>query len=123
MKRQIIIKAGAVEARAELYNTKTADAVWQALPFEGIANTWGDEIYFRIPVKTELEAGKEIVEFGELGYWPPGTAFCIFFGPTPVSGQGEIRAASDVDVFGKLSGDPALFKKVKDSERISVKRA
>ena len=82
MTRQIKVKAGSVIAVAELYNTKTAEAIWQALPFNSKVNTWGDEIYFRIPVKIELEAGQEIVNSGDLGYWPPGSAFCIFFGQT-----------------------------------------
>ena len=123
MERQIKIKAGSVIVVAELYNTKTAEVIWQALPFSSKVNTWGDEIYFRIPVKIELEAGQEIVNFGDLGYWPPGSAFCIFFGPTPVSSQGEIRAASAVDIFGSLVDDAKVFKDVKDGERIVVERA
>lgn len=122
MKRQIKIKAGSVEALAELHDTKTAEAIWQGLPLDSEVNTWGDEIYFSTPLKLELEAGRETVEPGDLGYWPPGKAFCIFFGLTPVSNQGQIRAASEVDVFGKLSGDPTVFKNVKDGERISVER-
>jgi hypothetical protein len=101
MERQIRIKARSVIVVAELHNTKTAEAIWQALPFSSKINTWGDEIYFRIPVKIELESGQEIVDFGELGYWPPGSAFCIFFGPTPASNKNEIRAASAVDIFGQ----------------------
>ena len=122
MKKQIKIKARSVEALAELYNTKTAEAIWQSLPFDSEVNTWGDEIYFRIPLKIELEAGRETVELGDLGYWPPGRAFCIFFGLTPVSNQGQIKAASEVGVFGKLLDDPAVFKDVKNGERISVER-
>lgn len=122
MKKQIKIKVGSVEALAELYNTKTAEAIWQGLPFDSEVNTWGDEIYFRIPLKIDLEAGRETVELGDLGYWPPGMAFCIFFGLTPVSSQGQIKAASEVDVFGKLLDDPAVFKGVKNGERISVDR-
>ena len=122
MKRQIKIKAGSVIAVAELYDTKTAEAIWQALPFNSKVNTWGDEIYFRIPVKMELESGQEIVNSGELGYWPPGSAFCIFFGPTPASNKNEIRAASAVDIFGKVVDDARVFKNVKDGEKITVER-
>ncbi len=122
MKRQIRIKAGSVIAVAELLNTKTAEAIWQALPFSSKVNTWGDEIYFRIPIKMELEAGQEIVNSGDLGYWPPGSAFCIFFGPTPASNKNEIRAASAVDIFGKLVDDARVFKGVKDGEQIVVER-
>ncbi|MFC1874148.1 cyclophilin-like fold protein [Chloroflexota bacterium] len=123
MERQIRIIAGPVIVVAELYNTKTAEAIWQALPFNSKGNTWGDEIYFRIPVKIGLESGKEIVDSGDLGYWPAGRAFCIFFGSTPVSAEGEIRAASAVDIFGKLAGDPNVFKNIKDGEEIVVERA
>ena len=122
MKRQIRIKAGQVVALAELYETKTADAIWQALPLESNIHTWGEEIYFSILLKMELEVGQEVVELGNLGYWPPGNAFCIFFGPTPVSRPGEIRAASAVDVFGSLVGDPKVFRKVKDGGNIVVER-
>ena len=81
MKRQIRIKAGSVTAVAELNNTKTANTIWQALPFSSKVNTWGEEIYFNVPVKMEEEKGQEVVNSGDLGYWPPGNAFCIFFVP------------------------------------------
>ena len=123
MERQIKIKAGSVIVVAELYNTKTAEAIWQALPFSSKVNAWGDEIYFRIPVKIGLESGQEIVDFGDLGYWPLGSAFCIFFGQTPMSNKDEIRAASAVDIFGKVIDDTRLFKNVKDGEEIVVERA
>lgn len=122
MERQIRIKAGSVIALAELYDTKTADAIWQALPLSGNIHTWGEEIYFSIPVKMELEAGQEVVNSGDLGYWPPGGAFCIFFGPTPMSRGREIRAASPVDVFGSLVDDPKVFRGVKDGEKVVVER-
>ena len=122
MERQIRIKAGSVIALAELYNTKTADAIWQALPLDGNIHTWGEEIYFSIPLKLELEAGQEVVNSGNLGYWPPGSAFCIFFGPTPMSRGSEIRAASSVDVFGNLVDDPKVFRGVKDGEKVVVER-
>jgi hypothetical protein len=93
--KKIIIKAGEIEARAELNQSATAMAIWQALPIEGAANTWGEEVYFRIPVSQDLEAdARELVELGDLAYWPQGEAFCIFFGATPISGPGEIRPAS-----------------------------
>jgi hypothetical protein len=123
MKRQIRIKAGSVIAAADLYDTDTAEAIWQSLPISSEVNTWGDEMYFHIPVEMELESGKEIVDFGDLGYWPPGNAFCIFFGPTPISNRNEIRAASEVDIFGKLVDDAEVFKDVKDGEEIVVERA
>ena len=122
MKRQIKIQTSSLTVIAELYNTKTAEAIWQALPFNSEVNTWGDEIYFRIPVKMELEAGQEVVNFGDLGYWPPGSAFCIFFGQTPMSNKDEIRAASAVVIFGKVLDDAKAFKDIKDGEQIVVER-
>jgi len=120
--RRIRITAGSVSAEAVLNDTKTADAIWEALPIEARANTWGDEIYFSIPVRLGEENAQEVVEMGDLGYWPPGNAFCIFFGPTPASRGDEIRPASPVNVFGKLEGDPAVFKKVRSGEKVRVEK-
>jgi hypothetical protein len=120
MGRRVRITAGEVEATAELNSTATAEAIWQALPIKGRANLWGDEIYFSIPVTLELEAGQELVSMGDLGYWPEGKAFCIFFGPTPVSRGNEIRPASPVTVFAKMIGDAVVFKKVATGTGITV---
>lgn len=122
-KRQIRIKVGRVTALADLSDTMVAEAIWKALPFSSAVNTWGDEIYFSIPLKIGLESGQETVDLGDLGYWPPGSAFCIFFGPTPMSNQNEIRAASAVDVFGRLVGDPKMFKGIAAGEQIDIERA
>ena len=92
------------------------------MPIEGVANTWGDEIYFSTPVALELEAGQEVVEMGDLGYWPPGKAFCVFFGPTPASRGDEIRPASPVTVFGRVVGDDAALKAVRDGAQVTVRR-
>jgi hypothetical protein len=123
VKRQIMIKSGSVKAKAELDDSKTADAIWKALPINGIANLWGDEIYFEIPVELKLENGKELVSAGDLGYWPSGNCFCIFFGPTPMSRDKEIKPASAVNVFGKVTGDPRAFKQVKEGESIVIEKA
>lgn len=120
---RIRITAGEVSALAELNGTKTAEAIAAALPITGRANTWGDEIYFSIPVKLGSEQGRSEVAVGELGYWPPGHAFCLFFGRTPASVGPEPRAASPVNVFGKLLSDPAALRKVKDGEAIRVEKA
>ena len=114
---------GAVFAELSDENPKTAQAIWDALPLESKANTWGDEIYFSIPVELEAENPRETVQLGDLGYWPPGNAFCIFFGPTPASRGGEIRPASPVNVFGRVLGDPKVFKRVKGGERVRVEPA
>jgi uncharacterized protein len=123
MGRTIRITAGEVEATAELNESRTAQAIWEALPVTGRANLWGDEVYFSIPVKLRLEAGQEVVNTGDLGYWPDGNAFCIFFGPTPVSQGDEIRPASPVTVFGKVIGDATTFKKVAAGTKIAIKNS
>jgi len=122
MIKKIHISAGAIEADAELNDTKTAQAIWELLPIEGRANLWGHEIYFSIPLSLELETGQELVNTGALGYWPQGNAFCIFFGPTPVSQGDEIRPASPVTVFGKIHGDATIFKKVTAGMKITIRR-
>jgi hypothetical protein len=122
MGKKIHIRAGAIEAEAELNDTRTAQAIWEILPIEGRANLWGDEIYFSIPLSLELETGQELVNIGELGYWPQGNAFCIFFGSTPVSQGDEIRPASPVTVFGKIHGDATIFKKVAAGMKITIRR-
>lgn len=123
MGRMIRIKANPVEAVAELNDTKTAQAIWEALPITDCANLWGEEIYFSIPVSLQLEVGQELVSIGDLGYWPQGSAFCIFFGPTPVSHGDEIRPASAVTVFGRVIGDATVFKQVVSGAEITVERA
>jgi hypothetical protein len=104
----IRIKIGEIALEGVLNDTQTARAVADALPIQGSAQRWGGEIYFPIHVRAELEPGaREVLQPGELGYWPTGSAFCIFFGPTPASDADEIRAASDVNVLGRLSDDPS----------------
>ncbi|MCW4048153.1 MAG: cyclophilin-like fold protein [Candidatus Bathyarchaeota archaeon] len=123
MKIKIITDTtGPVEASLTEENPKTAKAIWDALPIEAYANTWGDEIYFSIPVDAAQENAKEIVDMGDLAYWPPGNAFCIFFGRTPASRGDEIRPASAVNVFGKIDGDAKIFKKVRGGEKIRLER-
>ncbi len=123
MAKRIKIIAGSVEAYATLNDTRTAQAIWDALPIEASAQTWGDEIYFGIPVDAGNENPQETVELGDLGYWEPGSAFCIFFGPTPMSHGDEIRPASPVTVFGKIEGDPTVFKSVRAGTKVRIERA
>lgn len=120
MGKQIKIAAGEIKAEAELNDTRTAHAIWQALPIKGQANLWGEEIYFPISLRLNLEAGQELVSPGDLGYWPEGRAFCIFFGPTPASRGAEIRPASPVTVFGKITGDATIFRKVSRGTNIVI---
>jgi hypothetical protein len=121
--RRIRITAGPVAADATLDDSATAGLVWEALPLAAAGETWGDEIYFSIPVKAKPEKPRETVDMGDLAYWPPGSAFCIFFGPTPSSRGSEIRPASPVNVFGKVAGDPTIFKKVRSGTQVRVERA
>jgi hypothetical protein len=117
------ITAGAVSATALLNDSHTAQEIWKALPIEATGNTWGDEIYFSIPVHLGDENGQEVVALGDLGYWPPGNSFCIFFGPTPMSRGDEIRPASAVNVFGMIEGDPTVFKAVPSGTRVVIEKA
>jgi hypothetical protein len=124
MERKIKISSKEVEVFALLYDSVTADKIWSSLPFIGDANIWGNEIYFEIPVNTGIEKDAlEVVAKGDLGYWPSGAAFCIFFGPTPISREGEIRPASSVNVFGKIEGDPSVLKKVLLGNEVLVEKA
>ena len=121
--RKIKIIAGDISAVAELSGGKTPEAIWDALPIENTVNTWGDEIYFEIPVTSTLdETAKEVVEKGDLGYWPTGKAFCMFFGPTPASEGDEIRPASAVNIVGQVEGDTDVFKRVRNGEKIKLER-
>jgi uncharacterized protein len=124
MERSIKIIAGTVEVFATLAACTTADAIWNALPLKSTAQTWGDEIYFDVPVHAGLDdTAREVVDKGDLGYWPSGPAFCIFFGPTPMSKGEEIRPASAVNVFGKVAGDLSVLKKVRFGSAIVVEKA
>jgi hypothetical protein len=119
MSPKVRISAGKISAEAELNNTHTAMEIWQSLPVEGSVNTWGDEIYFEIPISTPLDdTARELVSIGDLGYWPPGKAFCIFFGQTPISKGKEIRPYSAVNVIGKVLDNPKMFKEVLPGTKI-----
>ncbi len=121
MGTRIRITAGAVSAPAELVDSPTGRAISAALPIRAEANTWGDEIYFPVPVNEKLdETAAEVVEVGDLGYWPTGKAFCIFFGPTPASRGNEIRPASAVNLVGRVLGDARRFKAVADGEPVEI---
>jgi len=122
--KTIIISAEDIFVSAELNDTSTAQKIWEALPLEGTANTWGDEIYFGIPLVIEQEPGARAdVEVGDLGYWPPGNAFCIFFGPTPASPGEHPRAASPVNIFGRAKGDATRFRTVQSGVTVRIERS
>ena len=121
--RIVTKSAGSFDAELTGENPLTADSVWGKLPIEGKANTWGDEIYFTIPVKAEVESPKQVVEVGDIAYWPPGSALCIFFGPTPASWDREIRPASPVNVFAHIENNAKLLRLVHAGEKVRVERA
>jgi hypothetical protein len=121
--RKILIVINGIELKATLFDTQTADAIYTAIPFKGYAQLWGDEIYFGIPIKMGQEAeAREEVEVGDLAFWPVGSAFCIFFGRTPVSINNKPRAYSPVNVFGKIEGNPEVLKQVNSQSLIQVKK-
>ncbi|MDX1708562.1 MAG: cyclophilin-like fold protein [Desulfobacterales bacterium] len=118
---KIFIQVDHLSVSADLKNSPTARKILEILPIEGSANVWGEEIYFDIPLQAELEPdAREEVEVGDLGYWPAGPAFCIFFGPTPVSQGDQPRAYSPVNVFGRVVGDAKQFKTVAGGAKVSV---
>lgn len=121
---KIKITVGNVTLDAELNDSPTAGKVAGILPFVGSFHTWGDEIYFPIPVDASLEdTAQDVVQVGDLGYWPTGKAFCIFFGLTPASKGEEIRPASAVNLIGRVLGDAAALKQVMDETEVSVEPA
>ena len=122
--RRIRIRAGAVTVTATLDDSPTADAVWEALPITGQVQTWGDEIYFSIPVEAaEADNAQATVDKGAVAYWPPGSALCLFWGPTPMSCGDEIRPASPVNVLGTMEGDPTVLGRAPYGAEIVVERA
>ncbi|HUW18612.1 MAG TPA: cyclophilin-like fold protein [Sedimentisphaerales bacterium] len=121
MALKMTITAGRVQVEAELNDSSTAKLIAEALPIKAKGSRWGGEIYFEIPVEADLEAGaRDVLEAGELGYWPTGNAFCIFFGPTPASQGKEIRAASAVNIVGKIHGDVSELWNVPDGADVRV---
>lgn len=124
MPQTIKINAKNVQIEAELNDSPTARSIIQILPLEALAQRWGGEIYFNIPMTADPETdSRDILEAGELAYWPPGNAFCIFFGPTPSSHGDEIRAASAVNVIGKMKGDWSGLWDVNSGDNIVVEVA
>lgn len=119
---RIKIKFEKFEFKAVLDESETAKAIYESLPFKAKGFRWGGEIYFSIPVHLDYENAKEIVSKGDLGFWPEGDAFCIFFGKTPASLENEIRPASAVNVFGKIENKLDHLNLIKDGELVVVER-
>jgi hypothetical protein len=124
MIRPILIVAGDVELRAELNDSDAAQAIYDSLPIVASGNRWGEEIYFEIPVDQPLSENATVeVAVGDLGYWPPGKAFCIFFGRTPVSTSDQPRAASPVNSIGRVLGDATDLSAVLDGATVRIDKA
>lgn len=119
--KKIRIKINHIQTTAELYDTPTGQAIAEQFPINSKINTWGKEIYFSIPVICDLEKNsRSVLEIGELGYYPPMQAFCIFYGPTPMSSNGKPQAADNVNVFGKISGSMDDLHKVISGEKVTI---
>jgi len=122
--KDIVISVGEHRLSAQLNESPTARQIWNALPLEGAAKTWGDEIYFEIPVEAGQEPdARSEVEVGELGYWPLGQAFCIFFGPTPASTSEQPRAYSPVNIVGRLGEDATVLRSVRSGQKVHLEPA
>jgi hypothetical protein len=119
---QISIAFEKLTVQAELNDSPCAQEIIAALPVQGRANTWGEEIYFSIGLALEgSDSARSEMSVGEVAYWPPGRALCIFFGRTPASGaDGQPRAASDVEPIGRVVGPTDALKGVADGERAVV---
>ena len=117
---QIKIEFEKISIEADLNDSETANIIKRILPLSNSINTWGDEIYFSIDVDVPEIDSKEIVELGDLAYWPPGNAFCLFFGLTPASEGDYIKPASPVNIIGKILGDLEILKSVKSGEKVSI---
>lgn len=121
----VIITAGDVSLQAELNDSRTARAVAEALPIAGTVSTWGEEIYFSVPLELPAEEdARAKTEVGELAYWPDGRALCVFFGPTPASGpDGAPKAIGPVNPVGRVRGDAAALTSVADGADITIEAA
>ena len=122
MDRKINIRFDSIAVTAILNTSNTSNLIWKNLPISSSTNTWGDEIYFTIPVSDKEIDSQEIVDLGDVGFWPPGNAFCLFFGQTPLSSEGNIKPASPVNVIGKLEGDINILKSIPSGEKVVVEK-
>ena len=121
--RHIKMTIGSVVLEAELLDTPTAEAIWNALPFTSKANTWGEEVYFSTPVHVKRESdARDVVQPGELAFWIEGDSIAIGFGRTPISQGNEIRLAARTNIWGKAKGDVKQLNSVKAGAAIKVEK-
>ena len=120
---QIKIEFENVSIDAVLNDSETANKIKKILPITNTINKWGDEIYFSIDIDDGEINSKEVVDLGDLGYWPPGNAFCLFFGLTPASEDNDIRPASPVNIIGKILGDLEILKTIESGDQVLIKLA
>ncbi len=119
---KIEIKIGLLKIQAKLQITPTTQKLLKILPCESTANTWGEEVYFKVPMETSLEPNaQQVVEPGTIGFWVEGNSLAIPFGPTPISQGNECRLAARVNILGKVEGDPKILKKVKSGDAVKLK--
>jgi hypothetical protein len=119
--KKVIISSGDIRLDAGFNDSPTANAIYEILPVTGSANVWGDEIYFTIPVHLDQSSDAlQEVEVGDMAFWPAGDAFCIFFGPTPVSTGDKPKAYSPVNVFGSIEGDATVLRDVSNGDAVTV---
>ncbi len=122
--KEILIKINDQTYRATLSDSPTTKHLWDALPLEGSANIWGEEIYFEIALTVPQEPdAREEVEPGTIAYWPTGQAFCIFFGPTPVSTGEQPRAYSPVNILGRIEGNLDELRDVQPGDVVRLQKA
>ena len=119
MRIQIIWDGG--QLVAALRDTPTARLVWDALPYTSSASTWGEEVYFELPVRAELEDdARQVVDPGTVCFWTGGNALALPYGPTPMSQGDECRLVTEVNILGQIEGDPRLLSSVRDGVAMSV---
>ncbi len=120
--KRIVIQSGKLLLEASLRDTPCAGSIYECLPLLGSANLWGDEIYFQVPCECGLEQDAvELLEPGDLAFWPTGRAFCAFFGRTPLSTDDRPRAYGPVNVIGRITGDHRVLREVRPGDQVTVR--
>lgn len=121
MSSKIRIMAGDITVDAKLFDTDCAAAIAAILPIEAVPNEWGDEFYCEIPLIMSHDHTATVkVNIGDIGYWPPGRALAIFFGPTPLSTGTKPVPASEVNIVGRIMGDALVLRKAKGMQKLTI---